>query len=191
MGDGATCGSQPEGNTAHKSTSGPIHLSVIASSGNTDTIMQRLQGMLYPGLFFFFSLSVRDFSSQQPPLHPEHTHTHTPPTQRHFKWTPEDGERMVRQVKTNHMLGHGADVQSMTRTASLRDTHAHTLFTFGVLGENMIFLVICANNVPTALEHSTAGQKSVFAVCWNPEEATASVHLCFQMTIDWSSSQGI
>lgn len=104
-GDSAPCGSQPEGNAAHKSTSSPIHLSVIASSGNTDTIIQRLQGMLYPGLFFF-SLSTRDFSSQ-------HFAAPQPPTHRQFEWTPsEDGERRVRCLQTKRMLGHTADIRT-------------------------------------------------------------------------------
>lgn len=44
--------SQPKGSTAHKSTSSPIHLSVIVSAGNTDTIIQWLQGMVCAAWYF-------------------------------------------------------------------------------------------------------------------------------------------
>lgn len=145
-------GSQPEGTVAHKSTSGPIHLSVIASSGNTDTIMQRLQGMLYPGLFF--SLSVRDFSSQHP-SHDKPTHSTKPEAFQRLlktasaKWDP---------LKQTICL-HTEQKNRQNDKNSVLWRHTHTHLTFGVLGEKIyILLVICANNMRMSLEHSAAGQ---------------------------------
>lgn len=60
-----------------------------------------------------------------------------------------DTERIYRQHDKN----------SVTQ----RHTHTHAHLTVRVLGENMIFLLICVDNVTTAVEHSGASHKSVFA----------------------------
>ena len=55
------CRSQPEGSTANKSTAPtPIHLSGILATGNTDAIIQWLQGMVCSA--WYFSISARAFS---------------------------------------------------------------------------------------------------------------------------------
>lgn len=87
------------------------------------------------------------------------------------------------QTRSNkpYACARSRHTDSMTRTALLRDTHTH--LTFGVLGENMIFLVICANNLPDG-SGAQRGRSRVSACCRDPGEDFAPVQLWFSNN-DW------